>query len=467
MADGFDLVAWINAEAGPVAELVTFGHMLGLDSGPETPPEQIAAAVIKTMSVHDGRRRLLVYDNVTDPDSITDWLPASGTAKVIITSIRKEFTTMDGITAISVGMFTPAQGRALLTQATGLPDCAALVELGEQLGWLPLGLAQAAAYIRLNDLSYRQYLSRLSQVNVDDALQRYAGAQHRGVLAATRLTLDALDRGDPAGKTRRLPTVLSMLAADGIKRVMLLQPTGLADALGMDEAESQRALGLLVNTSLVTYAHPDTPGKAMDQAGTAGVSGRDRTVVVVHRLTAKIVRHQAALPSSGTFDSAADIAVAALRSLTAKLDPPQAAHRRADVEHLVGHVMALQSHTRRYLSDLDRRASWAAEVLTEIGDYPRAITMRQTVLDTAERALGPDHPHTLAARHNLANSYWSAGRYHEAIGLHERTLADRQRTLGSDHPDTRSSRDLLANCYRSAGRHDDASHVTQNQPTDA
>jgi hypothetical protein len=58
--------------------------------------------------------------------------------------------------------------------------------------------------------------------------------------------------------------------------------------------------------------------------------------------------------------------------------------------------------------------------------------------------LGPDHPHTLASRNNLAGAYASAGRLDEAVELFGRTLADAVRALGPDHPLVATIRGNLA-----------------------
>jgi hypothetical protein len=50
----------------------------------------------------------------------------------------------------------------------------------------------------------------------------------------------------------------------------------------------------------------------------------------------------------------------------------------------------------------------------------------------------------LTSRHNLAMSYWDAGRTVEAILLLERSLADCERVLGADHPNTKAARKDLA-----------------------
>ncbi|KRD23388.1 tetratricopeptide repeat protein [Streptomyces sp. Root264] len=67
---------------------------------------------------------------------------------------------------------------------------------------------------------------------------------------------------------------------------------------------------------------------------------------------------------------------------------------------------------------------------------------RQTLEDRT-RILGPEHPDTLASRHNLALALTSAGEQAEAIQLLRRTLDDRVRILGDEHTHTLSTRNAL------------------------
>jgi tetratricopeptide (TPR) repeat protein len=68
-----------------------------------------------------------------------------------------------------------------------------------------------------------------------------------------------------------------------------------------------------------------------------------------------------------------------------------------------------------------------------------------------ESKLGPNHPHTLASRGNLARAYEGAGRTAEAVALHEQTLRLMESKLGPDHPHTLTSRNNLARAYETLG----------------
>ncbi len=82
----------------------------------------------------------------------------------------------------------------------------------------------------------------------------------------------------------------------------------------------------------------------------------------------------------------------------------------------------------------------------------QAVSVHERTLADQERLLGPDDPHTVASRANLAYAYRQRGRLTEAIALYERTLADWRRLLGPDHPRTLRSSNYLASAYHDAGR---------------
>jgi tetratricopeptide (TPR) repeat protein len=85
-------------------------------------------------------------------------------------------------------------------------------------------------------------------------------------------------------------------------------------------------------------------------------------------------------------------------------------------------------------------------------EAPLAIRQHERAVELRRTNLGPDHPHTLTSRNNLAVAYQAAGRTADAITLHEGTLRLRESTLGLDHPDTLQSRNNLAAAYKAAGR---------------
>ena len=121
-----------------------------------------------------------------------------------------------------------------------------------------------------------------------------------------------------------------------------------------------------------------------------------------------------------------------------------AVHERtlADRERLLGpdHPHTLAS--RANLAYAYRQTGWLA----------KAIPLYELTVADWRRLLGPDHPRTLRSSNYLASAYREAGRLAEAIPLYERTLAERRRLFGPDHPSTLRSGTYLASAYRDAGR---------------
>jgi hypothetical protein len=60
------------------------------------------------------------------------------------------------------------------------------------------------------------------------------------------------------------------------------------------------------------------------------------------------------------------------------------------------------------------------------------------------RALGADHPDTLAAGVRLADGYCAVGRIGDATRLYEEVIARSELVLPPAHPLTQSARDSLA-----------------------
>jgi tetratricopeptide (TPR) repeat protein len=87
------------------------------------------------------------------------------------------------------------------------------------------------------------------------------------------------------------------------------------------------------------------------------------------------------------------------------------------------------------------------ELNCSLGDYAKAEPLFQRVLKTVENALSPDHPDVARALYKLAGVYRSMGGYAKAEPLYQRSLKIREKVLGPDHPDTATALNSLAMLY--------------------
>ena len=432
------LVAWVNAEdaAGLLEGLALIAVRLGIRR-PGMDLETTAAAVRDRLAV-DGARCLVVFDNVEDLGLLQTYLPAAGQAQIVITSTVA--TTANLGRALPVDVFTGDQALAFLARRIGRHDADGARTLATELGFLPLALAQAAAVIDMQRLSYQVYLDRLRSYPVREYLLPTSAEPYpRGTAEAILLSFDAVTAADPGGLCDILLCVISLLSPDGVSRDVLYlgEGTGIfpAQPPGIDEA-----LARLADASLLSFT-------------------ADGAAVTAHRLVMRVLRERAS--HDGRLPEIGRQTIKLLDSWWQSIDEPWRA--RAAAYNFARQVSALTSQFTpesaeadavRELLDLRNDAQTC---LTELADSAtQAIELGEQLVSDSERIRGPHHPGTVAARSNLALAYDQAGRIDEAVGLCEQVVAAREHAVGSDHPSTLTARNNLAGLYVSAGRADEA-----------
>jgi CHAT domain-containing protein/Tfp pilus assembly protein PilF len=85
------------------------------------------------------------------------------------------------------------------------------------------------------------------------------------------------------------------------------------------------------------------------------------------------------------------------------------------------------------------------------GLYGKAEPVCIEAVAFSRKALGPEHPKTLASLNNLATLYYSQGLYGKAEPLYVQAIAMAEKAIGLDHPDTAISLNSLATLYSKQG----------------
>jgi tetratricopeptide (TPR) repeat protein len=426
---GWRLVAWVNAETVPeaLAGLALIAAELGIAT--ESKSVEAIGHQVRSRLEADGGRCLVVFDNVTDLAALRQYVPAAGQCQVVLTSTSENAATLG--TPVAVDVFTEDESLAFLATRTRRSDPDGARELAGELGHLPLALAQAAAVITAQRLTYQVYSQRLREFPLGEYLTAEEGGSYpRGLAEAILLSVKTVTTADTTGLCAELLGMIALLSPAGVSRLLL-------HAMGKSSASVDSALGKLATASLLTL-------------------GEDSTVTA-HRLVMRVLRESRA--SDGTLAAIGDRACDLLTAVTGSLDEPW--RDRPAARDFVQQVTALHEHLSPHLRDEDTALAerllilrgWALSYLNELGDsVAQAIELGGPLVADQVRLLGESHPGTLTARHELAFVYRVAGQVSEAIRLYEAVLADSVRVQGESHPHTLVTRHNLAVAYREAGR---------------
>ena len=440
----FDTVWWVRAEqpATLLSDLTDLAVTLAVAGADQADQQLVVAAMRRWLDDHD--RWLLVLDNAGAPDTPTglaapltrlvDLLPQVPHGQVLVTSRDASWEQHAALAELEV--FTSEEAVAFLLARSGTTDQQAAGQIATLLGWLPLALEQAGAYVRETRLPLAGYLQRLQQFPTLTMAKGHPRDRDPADTVATTWQV-SLDRVESAPGAVSLLEVCAFLAPEAIDRELFTQrrdfSAGDLTSLADDPFALDEAVAVLRRFALV---------KAGEQA------------LTVHRLVQQIVRDR--LDS----EQCRRHATTALRLIVAAFP---AEHTNPDVwpanARLLPHVLAVTDAAQR----LDIEPESAAWLLNQAGlylwqraDHAQARSLHQRALAIREAYLGPDHPDTAETLNNLAIVLRAQGDLDGARPLLERALRIHEEQLGPEHPDTAEILNNLGLVLRGQGDSEDA-----------
>lgn len=244
-AGEYDVVWWL-----PAAEPATFadGYVrlaaaLGLPERDEQDQRVAVDAVRRWLDQQS--RWLLILDDARDSALVREYLPQEPTGHVLLTSYDQRWRGT--ATPVGVAGLEPAAAAAFLMRRTGQVGEGTAAALAQELGYLPLALAQAGAYIEETGRSLDQYLDLYRQHRLRLLERGEPSPDHPETVRTTfSLSLDRVQAAAPAAA--ELLTLCAFLASDAIPRDIVRDgadylPPSLAgevvDALRLDAAVAE------------------------------------------------------------------------------------------------------------------------------------------------------------------------------------------------------------------------------------
>jgi MinD-like ATPase involved in chromosome partitioning or flagellar assembly/tetratricopeptide (TPR) repeat protein len=477
----YDVVWWLHC-ADPAfvdASLADLGVQLrgafGLNILATADVTAVANQVLDVLG-QSGLRWLLIYDNADEIDAIAPWLPNAG-GHVLVTS-RSRAWVEHGASQLVVDVFSGEESVTHLRQRVPSIDRAEASKIAAAVGFLPLAVATAGAWLAETNYTVADYLEELER----QPHRVLSASELPGQVPISRVwdvSLNRLAESSPAAA--RLFELCSVMASrvslrliytDEMSRV--LEP--------LDPALSEKMVIARVVQEINRLALIKHDAAARE--------------IIVHLLVQEVVRSRMSADQLVAARDAVHGVLVAARPRRDVDDPETWDRYRLMWPHLapsqamsssVEAVRQLFIDRVRYLwlrGDLDRGAQLAREtdmcwteleatadpatarvlrrqilqlrfnrgnILRSQGRYAEARELNTATLAEQTRLLGEDHPHTLMTAGSLGGDLRAIGRYREALEMDQRTYPAWTALYGEDHQRTLSAANNLATSLRLSG----------------
>jgi tetratricopeptide (TPR) repeat protein len=478
----------------------------------------------------DNADNINVFTSTSDKDSehrsrpLSGYIPQPVTGSVLLTTRDRRAASWlsTGYTsAITVDLMTPEDAENLLDRKIpdGLSSASEQAELVRELGYLPLAITQAAAYIsaRATRMTVSKYLTmyRYDEISQSRLLDEESGDLRRdpgvpnSVIRTWQISFDQIKRNWPSAA--ELLSLMAMLDRQRIPDFLL--SVGYPNALDFEAAlspldefslisiekggtsfEIHRLVQLATRKWLEKFKEVERwQGKAIEVVSKAFPNGTYRNWEICETLwphaqevlKLKFVLDANYLAKAVLLYHMAWYSWLQGRYVLARAQSQESLSIREQslegndirVFESVGLLGIVLRNQGKYdeAEAMNRRALAGREtalgpehpytlasignlalVLRDQGKYDEAETMNRRALAGRETALGPEHPDTLTGIGNLALVLWDQGKYDEAETMNRRALAGRETALGPEHFDTLTSMDNLALVLRDQGKYDEA-----------
>ncbi len=446
----YQAIFWVRAETELELRtgFVEIARLLNLPQQEAQDPDDTIQAVKQWLAHNPGW--LLVFDNADHPELLNPFRPRQGQGHILLTSRAQIFDSFGIARPVSLQKMPAEEAVAFLFKRAGrdtdATEADAATTLAAELGFLPLALEQAGAFILKRNLRFSTYLSqyrkkRLTLLEQQPPKVGNEQQPNRSVQTTWQLNFDAVKALNPA--SAELLQFSAFVAPDTIPYELLMagrESLGglLTDALASAEQEAARfeIAELLEPLSQYSLVRIDPKSDSY----------------TIHRLVQEVVKVEMDEAHCRLWTERA------IASVTQAF--PNAEYGNwPDCERLLPHAkVAIQFATADQIESettalLLARTGYYLKEQTQYSDaeplYIDALAMRK-------RLLGEEHPDVALSLNNLAALYKNQGRYSDAEPLYIDALAMKKRLLGEEHPSVALSLNNLALLYDNQGRYSDA-----------
>lgn len=404
--------------------------------------------VIKTW-LSENHNWLLIFDNLEIIDTIMPYLPNKINGRIIITTRN---TRIDYGSQLLLDVFSLHEAECFMKRRLSKNNECKLEYykyedfsekspvLIKRLGYFPLALEQAAAYIKEVRCSIASYIELLKQSGVDVFSDQYGSPEYyeHVVTSTWNISFAALEKS-----SRQLLNLCAYMGADNIPVNFFVEMRDKLPAPLTDDLSRQLTLNRVV-TGLRTYSLT---------SGTV-------EYIHIHRLVQEVIRKYHEFEDVNNYEKnrwlQLDFSILD-QYLPDSCEEPNSAFRFMQIAihaESIADYYSMFTKTEHNKLKLANVYNKIGQCYDDCGIFDSAFSNYFNSLQIKEQYLGKKHSDTAIQYDNIGLSYTKTGNYREAIQWHNKAIKVLEISLGKESLDTAAAYNNLGLALVKAGSYD-------------
>ncbi|KAF8347366.1 hypothetical protein F5887DRAFT_1281075 [Amanita rubescens] len=426
---------------------------------------------------------LMVFDSADGGYKIVEkFLPPGESGNILITSRNKDLMRITlKKNSMEILEMDEKEAISLLLKSATIEDdskknMALASNIVSELGYIPLAIDQAGAYIQACCIGLDDYLDLYSnqcRELMTDSLFEGASNYGKSTYGTWEISMKEIESRATSGSGPE--SLAAQSAVILYKYFAFMHHDGISEEIFKTAAENYKKRDIEKEKSLrlpLLVVLIDPKALFLDEAG---LWNRHQFQVGIQVLISfALIKSSNKLYSihplvhawsRNRMSTSSDVSVgyhitAALLSCT--IEPYEYIDNYALCMQIVPHMKACHAHALKLnleIMTFDDECNRFGFVFFRAGNWEEAMQLCKVMMEARKEKLGVDHIHTLWSMQYLANAYGNQGRLDEAEQWSMQVLKGWKAKIGADHPDTLFSMQSLAMIYYNQGRLDEAERL--------
>lgn len=405
----YDLVWWIRSDdmVTILADFSSLGDILNLNSEEST--EKTPKLQMVKRWLESNERWLLIFDNVQKPEDLynpsvseINYIPQSSSGHVLFTSRNPNWSSI--ASSLNIQVFSSEEAFEFLQKRTGQTNINGSMDLANELGYLPLALEQAAAFIaETPGMTSHKYLQIFRERHRELWENERPPINYPATIATTWSI--SIEHATENPHSLGVLCICAFLAPEEIPMFLFKKPFSPITDLGLS----------LIIKNLKKYSLIDATSESIS----------------IHRLVQLVTRD-----NLDTYEKKEWIRIALTlltNAFTFNPDNPKTWNESALIPP---HAVAVVAFAESENANLEL----AVELIGNVGgyylrfaEYSQAKVVCERALKISETIFDPNHKDVATAANNLGTVLKYNGEFAEAKKLLERALQINEKLYGPDN----------------------------------